>query len=240
MEASLANSSPSTQAAVVLAFFLSMFSAGCTASPAVHRGESASTVSAQAPEQTTAPASSGGPQEGVKVHGHWTIEVRDPDGTLVTQREFENALTPAGAATLIRILARQNAPGFWRVILIGSPTVCPTGNCEITEGTGLAVDGRPISNVFGGLTVTASPSGTSPNRLALTGSATAGNITTVAQVTTNLHLCNAGTLPPGRGCEATGPGAGGPSFVITSTSLNPAVSVTSGQQIQITVVMSFS
>ena len=37
------------------------------------------------------PAPSGGPAEGIKVHGHWTIEVRDPDGTLVTHREFEKA-----------------------------------------------------------------------------------------------------------------------------------------------------
>src|SRR5262245_57695497 len=25
---------------------------------------------------------SGGPQEGIKVHGHWVIEVRNPDGSL--------------------------------------------------------------------------------------------------------------------------------------------------------------
>jgi len=26
------------------------------------------------------------------VHGHWTIDVREPDGTLVSHNEFENAL----------------------------------------------------------------------------------------------------------------------------------------------------
>src|SRR4051812_28098741 len=32
-------------------------------------------------------------QEGVTLRGHWVIEVRNPDGTLVTRREFDNALT---------------------------------------------------------------------------------------------------------------------------------------------------
>ena len=30
--------------------------------------------------------------EGIKVHGHWVIDVRNLDGKLVTHREFENAL----------------------------------------------------------------------------------------------------------------------------------------------------
>src|SRR5438034_4820551 len=30
--------------------------------------------------------------EGIQVHGHWTIEVREPDGTRVSYDEFDNAL----------------------------------------------------------------------------------------------------------------------------------------------------
>ena len=33
-----------------------------------------------------------GSHQGIKVHGHWTIEVRNPDGSVATHREFENSL----------------------------------------------------------------------------------------------------------------------------------------------------
>jgi hypothetical protein len=35
-----------------------------------------------------------GTQEGIKVHGHWTIEVRNPDGTVDKHVEFENQICP--------------------------------------------------------------------------------------------------------------------------------------------------
>jgi hypothetical protein len=31
--------------------------------------------------------------QGIKIHGHWVIDVRNPDGTLAQHRDFENALT---------------------------------------------------------------------------------------------------------------------------------------------------
>src|SRR2546423_15522419 len=63
---------------------------------------SAQTQSKPAKSRATQPEASPGrgQQEGIKVHGHWTIEVRNPDGTLVTHREFENALTSLGAYSL--------------------------------------------------------------------------------------------------------------------------------------------
>ena len=56
-----------------------------------------------------------GTQEGIKVHGQWIIEVRNPDGTVVTRREFENALVTPGLLALI--LGRQNSVGLWLVVL---------------------------------------------------------------------------------------------------------------------------
>ena len=41
----------------------------------------------------TAPAPDSADGEGIEVHGHWTIEVRNPDGSLDERYEFENALT---------------------------------------------------------------------------------------------------------------------------------------------------
>ncbi|MDP3716353.1 MAG: hypothetical protein Q8T13_01135 [Acidobacteriota bacterium] len=44
--------------------------------------------------------------EGIKVHGNWVIEVRNPDGTLASQTEFKNALSDQGSL-LPRMLARE-------------------------------------------------------------------------------------------------------------------------------------
>src|SRR5258707_12036610 len=64
---------------------------------------------------------SNGSHEGIKVHGHWTIEVLNPDGTLVTHREFENSLHPLAPPFLSNLLSRQISPGLWSV-LVGGPS----------------------------------------------------------------------------------------------------------------------
>src|SRR5713226_6208411 len=55
---------------------------------------------AETPTKASAASESGGQKEGIKVHGHWTIDVRNPDGTLVTHREFENSLAASGTLSL--------------------------------------------------------------------------------------------------------------------------------------------
>jgi hypothetical protein len=83
-----------------------------------------------------------GTSEAVKVHGHWTIEVRNPDGTLVKHVEFENSLDPGfslnlnvpsdspvpipgGAALLNAMLsgAASPDPASWGIFLLGSPSL---------------------------------------------------------------------------------------------------------------------
>jgi hypothetical protein len=80
-----------------------------------------------------------GTSEAVKVHGHWTIEVRNPDGTLVKHVEFENSLdpgfslttsngavvVPGGAALLNAMLAGAASPdpASWGIFLLGSPSL---------------------------------------------------------------------------------------------------------------------
>jgi len=56
---------------------------------------------------------------GLEVQGHWSIEVYDPDGSLVRVHEFDNHLTPEGGAFLARLLAAQTglAGCPWRVSL---------------------------------------------------------------------------------------------------------------------------
>ena len=37
-------------------------------------------------------------QQGIKVHGHWVIDLKNPDGTLVRHLDFENSLVSSGFA----------------------------------------------------------------------------------------------------------------------------------------------
>jgi hypothetical protein len=63
---------------------------------------------------------------GVAVRGHWVLEVRDPDGSLKTRREFDNALTTLGANLLQHLLSaapdavEQSQPDGWLIRLKGT------------------------------------------------------------------------------------------------------------------------
>ena len=86
-----------------------------TASPAVTPAMPAEAVS-HTPAPLAAKPPAKGQHEGIKVHGHWTIEVRNPDGKLVSHTEFENALVqPSGAKILATLLAGVGVPGGYRV-----------------------------------------------------------------------------------------------------------------------------
>jgi hypothetical protein len=64
-------------------------------------------------DQASQAAPSSGPREGIHVHGHWVIEVRNPDSTLVDRREFENALTENGKKMLVALLNPVTETNFW-------------------------------------------------------------------------------------------------------------------------------
>ncbi len=178
------------------------------------------------------------PQGGVKVHGHWTIEIRDPDGTVVTRREFDNALVSNGG--LPALLARQATIGLWTVTISGLPFPCgpaedPGGPCIIIEGSSTAPAQPNI--LFKTLTVVA-PTGSQPNagRLVLSGAAIAFRSTRINTVATGNARCPA-TRPPASNCEAQ------TLNLVTSFTqgpVNPPVEALKDQQIQVTVVLSFS
>jgi len=48
------------------------------------------------PEQKPEKQKAGGKNEGIKVHGHWVLEIKNPDGSLASRHEFENSLVPGG------------------------------------------------------------------------------------------------------------------------------------------------
>ncbi len=180
---------------------------------------------------------SGGPHEGIKVHGHWIIEVRNPDGTLVTRREFENSLHPGGVAALSSILARTTSPGFWQVVVDGSqgsqPCVqngtLPSGCAAVEPASG---PGFPANGSYPTLKVSAPTTGANSGQLVLTGTVTAQATAGVALVFTQNMLCSP-NVAPATPCQS------GNFSIITSATI-PSIAVSAGQIIQVTVTISFS
>jgi hypothetical protein len=94
-------------------------------------------------KETSAPAKPGG--EGIKIHGHWKFEVHDPNGKLVSTREFENGLlTPSQGDFLIATLLLGKAVAAdWGIAL------CPQAGGPWNSGAqppnyGLCTSASPV------------------------------------------------------------------------------------------------
>jgi hypothetical protein len=232
-----------------LASLLLLFSApGGAKSTSQNSTPGAAKVAAPAPEQTSpavaAQSRNNGKTEGIKIHGHWVIEVRNPDGTVVTHREFENSLTQSSGAVLLgSTLGRQYSVGTWMLTLTNASNLGPCINtnlsskpwaCYIFEtGTTLpsASPNYDSSNSFTTLTFSSGGS------LILTGTAVAGYSGTIDSVQSSNWYCLSSTLPSA--CTPSNASAGAWQF--TSASLgSSAVSVTVGQTIAVTVTFTFA
>lgn len=178
----------------------------------------------------------GGQHEGIKVHGHWTIEVRNPDGTVVRHKEFENSLAGGGAFVLSTVLARTNSVGQWQINLTGpvGSTPCPgsvnVGDCIIQE------NGSPVtgSGIFNALTVATTTGAGGLNVLQLTGTATASGNGQITAVQSFVNACAGGSCAP-----ATAGGSITAGYLFTQAVIQP-INVASGQTIAVTVDISFS
>ena len=161
----------------------------------------------------------------VTVHGQWTIVVRNKHHKVVARRHFENALVPSGAAVLARLLSRASGAGSWGVNI---------GFGAIVDSTNTAPDSPPF---YKNLTVTAPTSGPDANKVVLAGTATPSADTTINNVDTYLGEC---TAPPTAGCTSPA------SSQFTHKALDgingdpAAVPVAAGQQVAVTVKLSFS
>jgi hypothetical protein len=188
-------------------------SAGQTARAPIHR------------VGTSSPSPGDGSAEAIKVHGRWTIETRNPDGSVGSVTRFENALTTDGAALLADYLGRSRSVAYWAVEIAGDG-ICSTGGvCTIVEPSGpapsTAASTLQVSNSAGVLTL----EGTYP--------ATEDGV--IAQVRTVSQSCPADTAP------ATMCGASdllGKRFTIKT--LDTFVDVVADQQVLVKVEISFS
>lgn len=126
--------------------------------------------------------------ESIQVHGKWTLEVRDPDGTVVTSRVFQNSLTTAGQSLLSGILALNITSTAWQVDIF-SPSgqeLCQDSlsNPQICRlvGTGLATD----TWIFETLALTGDASSSGTGTFVLSGSFTAATNGVIDQVKTRM------------------------------------------------------
>lgn len=165
--------------------------------------------------------SSGGPHEGITVHGHWMIEVRSPDGALVTHREFENSYAPSGNVLPV-LLARQGSMGSWIVILymanssiqIGEPALqVPNGNLAVTAASG-------------------------SGQVVLTGNGPAPSNGSISDVQTSMHMCAPSTSPAS--CNTIAGLIGSTGLIFTTAHLATPIAVSANQIVQVTVTISFS
>lgn len=164
------------------------------------------------------------PVQGVKVHGHWVIEVRNADGTLHERREFENALHKDGSLLLAGLLIRAPALNgltgtFWGVVLRLSPTssnLCASGTP--TQVVCVTESGHPgtAGHLFKNLNLDATT-----GAFVLKGSAVLANAGTIVTVGTTV------------GTEQV-------ELQFTSTDLASPISVEATQTVSVTVTISFS
>ena len=161
----------------------------------------------------------------VTVHGKWTIVVRNKHGKVIRIRRFENSLVSSGAGTIAALLAGTAAAGSWGVnITFGA----------IVDAHNTAPDTPPF---YKNLQVTAPTTGPDANKVVLSGTATPAADTTITQVDTYLGLC---TAPATAGCTSPA----NPEFThkaLDGLNGDPAaVPVAAGQQVSVTVKLSFS
>jgi hypothetical protein len=177
-----------------------------------------------------------GISDGVKVHGHWKIEVFEPDGTRVSSYEFDNALDPFAKGTLRYLLDSQMSHGGWAVALAGPNYDGPCdqsgsqGACVLQEA-GVVYLNNPHST---NLVVSALPSSYD---FQIMGSVVADYASSVAFVQTRTKVCSGGNTAP-TACRTLATGFGENPF--TATNLATPVPVLAGQIIQVTVTISFS
>jgi hypothetical protein len=66
------------------------------------------------------PEPAGSQPEAIKVHGQWTVEVTNADGSVASRHEFANALQGGGPGLLAEVLTRTGTIGRWSIYIPGS------------------------------------------------------------------------------------------------------------------------
>ena len=104
---------------------------------------------------------SGSTSEGIRVHGAWTVEVRESDGTVSQRVEFHNDLLDSGETFLLDLLSGEREfLGDWAIVLTD-------GDLGVAGGTTVGTVVRPRGGNSSALRL--SYSVTSPEELTFDG-----------------------------------------------------------------------
>jgi len=220
---------------------------------------------AQPAAQTGQTPAAKGTHEGIKVHGHWTIETRNPDGKVVTHREFENSLASKNGTTILaNLLTGEATIGDWLVELetttpppvtgpcgtggaypcvlgpSGSSAFSGTNSAGFTTAATCAAYGNCFSTVQVSLVSVGQGDGLT-DELQITGTATATGTGQIGYVETQANTCIGAPpalspVPPST-CFTATPVNGFLTF--TDATLSTPVPVSAGQTISVTVLISF-
>jgi hypothetical protein len=203
-------------------------------------------------------ANGGGQREGVTVHGHWIIDVRNPDGSLASHVEFDNDLLQFGAGigghnALAAIMGRSRSVGLWQIRLIGPPPPpgviaasggpCASGGfpaqCYIVEPANTFTATYTFSNLVVDVPQVSTPFGPRFGpRLELSGTATAAN-STVPIYSVQTFLTGCANTDSSAACSAATAATTGAWF-FTGTTLPSPIALTTGQLIQVKVILAFT
>lgn len=153
------------RAGMVLACAAFVFSSGAAAASVGTRKKAAASALGQTKSVAAKPAAqlaaakkpvdiaspAKGMNTGIKVHGHWVIDVKNPDGSLARHVEFENSLLTAigqvpnqfsgnsngvGSQALVVLMSGVGTPLGWGISLLsqnnGDVSPCPQGYCNLS------------------------------------------------------------------------------------------------------------
>lgn len=182
--------------------------------------------------------------EGIKIHGHWVIDVKNADGSIAEHREFENALVPMqGGSVLAGLLLGRISPQTFDVVLAG------TGKTALLYLSGQSCP-QVLASYQGDCSATLVADTLGGSSVVLRSSYAPAAALTITTVSTNIGTCptTAGGATPvsPATCQATTsgtiPGSGGAGVGIynfTAATI-PDLVVTAGQTVAVSVTISFA
>jgi len=211
----------------------------------------------QAEEEEAAPAPKKPGQEGIKVHGHWVMDLKDKDGKVIEHRDFQNSLDRNnGTNLLIQLLTGVVVGGNMEIDAI------KTGTTGTFGGGGVDYSMFPAGTNVSSATCTTGTSGFSNSRYCFNNMTTtiqhdpvdsAGSMILHGQFTAAADVVIDTVQTRNGGCFVTS-GDFGPAqcaagtnlpqyaqsiYVFTGTGITP-LTVLAGQTLAITVTISFS
>lgn len=221
-----------------------------SATQAAHAKAAARATAKPAVEEDESSTPSKPGTEGIKVHGHWILDLKDKDGKVLEHRDFHNALNVSGGDTLAKLISglavgsalQIQAGGF--IIYRGDIANHAIPSCNANPPNAACVPNLTVSYTHFDI-----PNNVPSSFVTLNGSITPTTAVTVSSVATSAMICEASQIPvpstlvtesPAR-CAANDLDSGlrTDDYPFTGTSITP-INVAAGQTLAITVIISFS